>query len=262
MQAQSTRLLAITLLSSAIAMPALSANVDSAINQGVKRTDKAQVSQKRIDNIDDQTRSIEAQYRAVSQENEGLEVYIQQLDTQLNSQQQELNNIEESLKQVTLIERQMMPLMLKMIESIDLFVKADVPFQKDMRLARVDTLKDLMGRSDVSMAEKYRKVLDAYQKEMNYGRTIKSYRGELAMGDSAKEVDFLRVGRIALIYQTLDGKEMGVWDKESKSYKNLDASYKSKISMALRIAREQAAPGLIKIPVDAPLAQVVTGENG
>ena len=144
--------------------------------------------------------------------------------------------------------------MLKMIEAIDLFVQSDVPFQQAERGKRVQTLQDMMGRSDVSVAEKYRKVMDAYQKEMDYGRTIKTYRATMQLDGAEREVDFLRVGRVALMYQTLDGENIGIWNNDSRQFEALENEYKSKLAMALRIAREQAAPDLIKIPVAAPLA--------
>lgn len=227
--------------------------VDSAIDQGMQRGQTAQRSQQKIDQIDAETRSIESEYRAVIKENEGLKVYIKQLDKQISAQEQELELIAESIRQVTLIERQVMPLMLKMIESLELFVKADVPFQREERLNRVVKLGDLMGRSDVTIAEKYRKVMDAYQKEMNYGHTIKSYRGDIEIAGQIREVDFLRVGRIALMYRSLDGDKLAVWNKQNRQFEALDSEYKSKLAMALRIAREQAAPDLIKVPVSAPV---------
>lgn len=252
------KLFAAAVLSTA-AVTATSQTVDTAINKGVQRANTAQQSQEEINQVDSQTRSMEVEYRAVVKENEGLKVYIKQLDKQISAQEQELLQIAESIRKVTLIERQIMPLMLKMIESLELFVKADVPFQREERLARVVKLTNLMGRSDVTVAEKYRKVMDAYQKEMNYGHTIKSYRGDIDVEGQTREVDFLRVGRIALMYQTLDGESLAVWNQNSTSYEALDSNYKSKLAMALRIAREQAAPDLIKVPVNAP---VVASEEG
>ncbi len=229
------------------------ASVDTAIAKGEKRANTAKAQQVKIDKVDGQTKSIERDYRAVVKEVEGLDVYVQQLNKQLAAQEAELAQIDESIKQVTLIERQITPLMLKMIEAIDLFVQADVPFQKEQRMKRVETLKDMMGRSDVTVAEKYRKVMDAYQKEMDYGRTIKTYRATMQLDGSEREVDFLRVGRVALMYQTLDGENIGIWNNESRQFEALEGEYKSKLTMALRIAREQAAPDLIKVPVSAPV---------
>lgn len=233
-------------------------SLDTALVKGEQRAATAVISQKKIDSVDSDTRDIERKYRAVNKENDGLGVYIEQLDKQLMNQKFELNNIDSSIRQVTLIERQITPLMLRMIESLESFVVADVPFQKEERSARIASLRDLMGRSDVTVAEKYRKVMDAYQKEMDYGRTIKTYRSTLDLagnGEATKglrEVDFLRVGRLSLMFLSLDGQSLGIWDQEAKAWQPLESEYKAKLTTALRIAREQAAPSLIKIPVAAP----------
>jgi hypothetical protein len=228
-------------------------NLDTALDKGVDRIAKAQSAQLSIDNVDTKTRNAEREYRGVLKEVEGLNVYIKQLNKQLNAQETEMVQIDNSIRQVTLIERQITPLMLRMIESIDQFVQADVPFLKDERTERVENLKGMMGRSDVTVAEKYRKVMAAYQTEIDYGRTIESYRGEIEVNGQSREVDFLRTGRVALMYQTLDGKELGVWNSQNQVFEELDPAYKSNVLMGIRIAREQAAPDLIKIPVPAPV---------
>jgi hypothetical protein len=225
----------------------------SVLEKGEQRADKAIKSQLKIDSIDADIRGAEREFRGVSKEIEGLEVYLKQLNKQLAAQESEKTDIENSIRQVTLIERQITPLMLRMIDAIDRFVAADVPFQHQERLARISNLKDLMGRSDVTVAEKYRNVMDAYQKEMSYGRTIKTYRDTLSLDGVEREVDFLRVGRISLMFLSLDGERLGIWDQQSKEWQPLEGGYKGKLIGALRIAREQAAPSLIKIPVAAPL---------
>ncbi|KZZ50667.1 hypothetical protein A3759_25035, partial [Thalassolituus sp. HI0120] len=180
--------------------------------------------------------------------------YVEQLNKQLAAQEKELVSIEASIKNVTLVERQITPLMLRMIDAVDQFVRADVPFLKEERAERVEKLKRMMGRSDVTVAEKYRKVMEAYQAEIDYGRTIESYRGTLDVNGQQREVDFLRVGRISLMYQSLDGQDLGVWNTVNNAWETLDPAYKSKLMAGIRIAREQAAPDLIKVPVAAPLA--------
>ena len=242
-------------------------NLDTAIMQGEQRAATAVTSQLKIDSLDDDIRDIERKYRAVNKENDGLSVYIEQLNKQLLNQQLELKNIDSSIRQVTLIERQITPLMLRMIDSLELFVAADVPFQKEERSARIASLKDLMGRSDVTVAEKYRKVMAAYQKEMDYGRTIKTYRSTLNLAGNgqsdtaSREVDFLRVGRLSLMFLSLDGQSLGVWDQQAKAWQPLESEYKAKLTTALRIAREQAAPSLIKIPVAAPIKLNISSSN-
>ncbi|NVK37892.1 MAG: DUF3450 domain-containing protein [Gammaproteobacteria bacterium] len=227
------------------------ANLDTALSKGEKRVDQAQSSQKKIDQIDAKIREDEREYRGVLKEVEGLNVYIDQLNKQLVSQAQELKNIEASIRQVVLIERQVSPLMLRMIDALEHFVRADVPFLYEERMKRVKGLKDMMGRSDVTVAEKYRKVMAAYQTEMDYGRTIEAYRGELDMAGEIREVDYLRTGRVAWVFQTLDGQHIGVWNQAGQTWDALDSQYKSKVLQAIRIAREQAAPSLIQMPITA-----------
>ena len=254
MQLQTRHLLAAAVLSAGMAMSATAATIDSALDKGVNRAETAQKSQQKIDSIDSSIRSAEREYRGLIKEIDGLNVYIQQLDKQLAAQEDEMASIEASIKNVTLVERQITPLMLRMIDAVDQFVAADVPFLKDERSQRVQGLKDLMGRSDVTVAEKYRKVMEAYLAEVDYGRTIESYRGTLDVAGEAREVDFLRVGRIALMYQSLDGQNLGVWNTASAQWETLDPSYKSKLMAGIRIAREQSAPDLIKVPVAAPVS--------
>lgn len=231
-------------------------NLNSVLSSGEQRADKAIQSQLAIDTIDADIRRSEGEYRGISKEIEGLEVYIKQLNKQLAAQDAEKKEIENSIRQVTLIERQITPLMLRMIDALDRFVMADVPFQREERLERVENLKQLMGRSDVTVAEKYRKVTEAYQKEMDYGRTIKTYRSTINLSNKApgleREVDFLRVGRISLMFLSLDGESLGIWDQQTNQWQPLGAEYKGKLTSALRIAREQAAPDLIKVPVASP----------
>jgi Protein of unknown function (DUF3450) len=108
----------------------------------------------------------------------------------------------------------------------------------------------MMDRSHVDLAEKYRRLLEAYQVEAEYGRTIEAYRGDL--NGKNQTVDFLRFGRLALYYLTLDRREAGYWDKRSNAWRPLPPEYRSAIEQGVRIARKQAPPDLLKLPVPSP----------
>ena len=153
----------------------------------------------------------------------------------------------------------MTPLMLRMIDTIEKFVAFDVPFLIEERTERIAELRKLMKRADVTSAEKYRQVMEAYQIENEYGRTIESYRGAVELGGRETTVDFLRFGRISLVYQSLDQADSGVWNQETRSWDRLDSSYRSAIRQGLRIARKQAAPDLIRLPL--PVATQAGGAS-
>lgn len=181
-------------------------------------------------------------------------MYNNQLKTLLNSQQSEMGALEKDILRVTTIDREIVPLMLRMVDAFAQFVALDMPFLQEERLNCVANLKALMSRADATPAEKYRRVLEAYQIENDYGRTIEAYSGPLERGGSSANVEFLRLGRIALLYRTLDDAEVGRYNKATKSWEKLDGGYLSGIKAGIAVARQQVAPDLVYVPVDAPEA--------
>jgi hypothetical protein len=183
---------------------------------------------------------------------DSLRIYNQQLEELLAAQEREISSLENQIENITIVERQIMPLMKRMIDTLEKFVELDVPFLLEERKNRVSGLKELMARADVTVAEKYRRLMEAYQIENEYGRTIETYRGELDLDGAQLTVDFLKIGRIALVYRSLDGERLGAWDSAGGAWTTLGGSYRSSIQQGLRIAKKQVAPDLITMPVPAP----------
>ena len=218
-----------------------------------ERTLISQSSQERVDKIVQQTRSLEDKYRASLKEIEGLLIYNQLLDLQIENQERVMIDLEKSIVMVSIINRQIVPVMTRMIESLEQFISLDVPFLKEERTNRVKNLKEMMVRQDVTVAEKYRKVTEAYQIENDYGRTIETYKDTLEVDGAILELDFLRVGRISLMYQSVDGKVSGVWNQKKQSWEDAQNS-RNQIKMGLRIAKKMVPPDLVILPVDSPEA--------
>jgi hypothetical protein len=175
------------------------------------------------------------------------------LQKQVDNQMAEINTLEDSIDRVASIERQVVPLMVRMIESLESFIQLDLPFLAEERQQRVAGLRAMMERSDVTVAEKFRRVLEAYQIENDYGRTIEAYTGTLELDGNAQEVNFLRIGRVSLLFQTLEGERSGIWDETNREWVDLASTrYRQQIANGLRIARKQAAPDLLVMPVPAP----------
>ena len=140
------------------------------------------------------------------------------------------------------------PLLQRMFDELDQFVAADLPFLKEELTRRMDNLRALMTNLEATTFEKYRKLMEAYQIEMEYGRTLGWYRQKLADG---RDADFVRLGRVSLMYQTADGTETGYWDQQGKKWVP-DNDYSRAVQQALRIAKQEGAPDLITVPVPAP----------
>lgn len=222
--------------------------VDQIVAAESRRIQLAQAAQQQIDGIVEETRSVAEEYRAVMKEVDGLLVYNTLLDRQIEDQNTELSNLRTSIDQVQLIERQILPLLTRMIDGLEQFVALDVPFLMDERNERVVSLNALLGRADVTAAEKFRVVMEAWQIENDYGRTIEAYTDNV----DGREVDVLRIGRVALLYQTPDGQTSGSWDKDLNQWVEVDNGFRTAIRNGIRLARNQIGPDLLLLPIAAP----------
>ena len=231
------------------------ASVGEAIGQEVQANTASAASQKTVEKLSDDTETLAAEYRATLQATRSLDVYNRQLESLTAAQDREIESMHRQIDRVTEVGREILPMMLRMIDSLEKFVELDIPFLEEERSDRVQQLRDMMDRADVTISEKYRRLLESYQIEYDYGRNIEAYSGELAAGDDKRTVDFLRIGRLVLLYQTLDGQETGVWNQNERAWVVLPAEYRTPVAEGIRMARKQVAPDLIRVPL--PAAEVV-----
>lgn len=223
--------------------------IKPAIDSAKQINESAATSQEKINAYSEQADSKLQTFKTINKEIEGLRVYNSQLEKQIANQVEEMADLNKSIDEVSVIERQITPLMMRMIDGLEQFVQLDVPFLPDERSERIEDLRDMMDRADVSASEKFRRVMEAYQVEMDYGRTMEAYSGILSLGGQDRDVDFLRVGRSVLAYQTRDASEQGVWNQDTKTWDLLDSSYRTQITNGLRMAKKQKAPDLLMLPV-------------
>lgn len=231
---------------------AFAVSINEVMQEGEQRADAGAKDQQRVDAVADQTEKIVNDFRAVTKVVDGLRVYNSLLQTQLNNQEAEMEALSGSISNIAQIERQIAPLMTRMLDALENFVDLDMPFLLKERTERVARLREMMGRSDVTAAEKLRRVIEGYQIENDYGRTIEAYKGSTDVNGNQLEVDFLRVGRVALLYQTVGGAFTGAWDKSVGKFVELPpATYQAQIAFGLKVARKQIAPDLLVVPVAA-----------
>ena len=233
-----------------VSAPLGATTLQQALAQAEKNNNAAKKSQTRVEGIDDKTAELAADYRALVEQIESLKRYNAQVSTLVKSQNEEMTSLQGQIDRVVGMQRELVPLMEDMLSGLSAFVELDVPFLQEERNARIAQLRSLMTRADVTNAEKFRRLLEAYQIENEYGRTIEAYTGKLpGADDSARTVKFLRIGRVMLAYQTLDGEELGVWNSGTRLFEPLAADYRNAVSKGFRIANKQAPPDLIRLPI-------------
>ncbi len=228
----------------------MGSKLESAIDIRLEGQKESIESQKEIDQLADQKLSMVQDYQQATIQLGDLQVYNNQLEKLVEKQREKLASFDQQLESAREAQRNIVPMMLKMVKVLSRFIQLDTPFLHEERSMRVTALKEMLDDPTVTTSEKYRRILEAYQIEADYGRTIESYNGEITLGSENRSVEFLRVGRVALIYSSLNGSEAGFWNKNNKQWQLLPVEYNESINHGLRIARKESPPDLIKIPLD------------
>ncbi|MGF1738888.1 DUF3450 domain-containing protein [Photobacterium satsumensis] len=242
---------AITAAILALSTAAYAADSGSVVATQAKADKSATSSQVKVDKYADSTESMLAEYKGLLRQIDSMKIYNAQISRMVDSQQGELDSLNRQIAQIDQTAMEVVPLTLKMIDALDEFVALDLPFQTEERSLRIAELHKLMDRADVTTSEKFRKVMEAYQIEEGFSRSIESYKASLERNGETVTYDFLRIGRTALLYQSPDGGETGMWNQQTRQWETLPQSYRIAVQQGLRIAKKQAPPALIKLPVFA-----------
>jgi hypothetical protein len=245
-------LLAAVLVAVLLPRETVAADLDAVLDATRNNLDVARASQQKVDTIVDETEQLETEYLQAIRQLDGLQEYNRYMEQQIASQERELESLARSLDEIENVERQILPLMLRMLDALEQFIELDVPFLKTERQNRVAGLRTLMARADVSAAEKFRRLLEAFQIEVDFGRTIETYKDTPTIDGTKLEVDMLRLGRVGLFYQTSDASRTGMWDQRNGSWVALEARFRNPVRQGIRMARRQLAPDLLVLPVPAP----------
>lgn len=209
-------------------------------------------TQRRIDRLHDETMQLAGDTLAAERERQQLSAYRRQLEKMIGVQQGQIAALEEQLGHLGGTETVLLPMLIEMVDTLRRFVELDLPFQLAERRGRVAELDDLLDDPEVGLAEKYRRTMNAYLEEAKYGSSLATYRDRLSIDGRERDVELLRVGRIALIYRTPDGQAYGAWDLSSRGWQTLPAEHYSALREAYRVADKQLAPQLLRLPLPAP----------
>ena len=210
---------------------------------------QAKESQAKVDALNDEARDIYQDYKIVLQEIEGLRIFNRQLERQVATQEAQIAEITENMGEVADIQRQVVPLMDRMVIGLGQLIDNDMPFFMSERRDRLENLRDILDNPDVAVSEQFAAVLNAYQIENDFGRSMSAYTDEIDVGGTQRVVEILQVGRVALLYQTTDGEETGFYNKQERLWEELDDSFQSSVRTGLRMAKKQAGQNLLPVPI-------------
>ena len=228
--------------------------IDDLVSKGKSRISSGAASQKRVDDISDKTEKVLAEAHKEAKSAEILKLFNDRLKRTVTAQEAAKQQLLQSIEDASLIERQIVPLMNRMIDGLEQFVQLDMPFKQAERIERIGRIRSYLTNANITAAERFRQVLAAYTAESDYGKSIDVYTDELDLSAGKLTVNVLQVGRTGLYYQTLDGAQSGYWDKTSKAWVGLDSKFNDGITTAIRITQGKESKDLMRLPIAAPEA--------
>ena len=208
-------------------------------------------SQEKINALFEQSQDLLVEYRGVIDQTENLKVYNDYLASLVADQQRGIDSLQRQIDSIEETKQGIVPLMFRMIDSLEKFIELDIPINKNERMARVERLRALMANADVTVSEQFRQVVEAYLVENEYGTRISSNQGTINVGGTEVTVDFFNLGRTALMALSLDQTSAWVWNNTSRDWNELGDEYLSSVVEAVKMANGTTPPNLIKLPIQA-----------
>lgn len=259
MKKQRMKAVALSTVISAGALLAGAAQADQTLNSilsvGQQKVDAARASQVRINKLQDETSDLITKFKQENKQIEGLRVYNKQMEKQLEAQRAALAELDDAISNVTVIQREVPPLIIRMLDAMEQFVELDAPYKKELRLERIAKQRDNLDSAKITVAEKFRQVVELYNIEAEYARKVDSYSDSITVDGQNIDVTILAVGRVALMFQTADRSITGAWDRNLGKWVVLPADqYATTVYNGIRMAQKKASNDILALPVHAPEA--------
>lgn len=239
------------LMTLAMTSPA-SAQFRAALQESQAAVDEGARSQQRIEELDDQAAELLGDFRAAQKQRDLLRRFNASRAREVENQLLEIQGLQQDVENIQGLQRATLPLLEDMLDDLAKFVDADMPFLQEERQQRIDRLRSVMADPTQTAASRYNLIMEAYKIENEYGRTLDSYEGVVDNDGEELKVEYLRIGRLALIYKTADDSILRIYNRETRSFDDLNRSFLDDVVTGIRIAKEQLPPDLMVVPVSKP----------
>ncbi len=230
------------------AAPSVAQGLDRAIATGEQATRRAEQVQQQINQLDDERSDMVGEFRTLLQRKTAAELYARQQAAAVESQEREIASLTDQLSRVDEITSQTVPMLETLIDDLDAFIDADLPFRLEERKDRIARLREYLSDPAISVTERYRQIMDAYTAEMEVGRKTDTWKETITVDDKEVTVDMVLFGRVALVYMDPTGRYAKRYDRETSSWVDLENRYKAEIEKAIRIIQGKRTQDVMYVP--------------
>jgi hypothetical protein len=206
-------------------------------------------AQEKADGWAEEKLKLEAEFKILEAERNSMEARMSELKDQVEKHGRSVATLEKNLVEIDRISRELAPFLENLYQRLNAFVENDIPFLSQERRNRMATLRRTLDDAAVSQGEKFRKVMEALYIEAEYGNTVEVYQERIALEAKPVLVNILRLGRLSLLCQTLDGTVSGVFDPGTEGWKTLPADQNRSIGAALDIGSKRKPAEILHLPL-------------
>lgn len=229
---------------------ALAGDTEKRIEQPVRQSiDTRQATQRAEAKWREDKADLTARFEALRAAQSQLQAQKEALGQTIAEARERIAAKERQLADIDQIATRIQPFLNETIGVLKTSVAGGSPFLKAERETRIACLESMMGDPDVSLSEKYRKVMEALLVEAEYGVTIETYQESISLDGQPVLVDIFRLGRISLFYQSLDRRHCGVYNVASGNWQALPATHNPDIQAAIDIAAKRKPVELLNLPL-------------
>ena len=147
------------------------------------------------------------------------------------------------------IQKEMLPFLKEIQLKLESLVANDPPFLKEERRIRLEKLNSIMKDIDISIAEKYRKVMEALFVEAEYGNTIEVYQDKIDISGKNVMADIFRLGRISLFSISLDQASSAFFNVAENRWIPLEEKYNPSIKSVVEIGKKHRTVEVVSLPL-------------
>ena len=191
----------------------------------------------------------------IEAENTELTTRREQLVAQVSSAKERIASKEKELKGIRQITENIHPFLKETLAWLEAETGEGLPFLTQERKKRVGRLRALLDDPDVPVSEKFRKIMEALLIEAEYGTNVEVTSQSILLSGEPVLVNILRLGRLNLFYQTLDGSVCGYFNVAENGWKELAREYNRNIKLAMDMALKRRPVELVNLPVGRMVLQ-------
>jgi Protein of unknown function (DUF3450) len=208
-----------------------------------------QVTQKELDQWSAEKVELVGRMRSARSSVEWLQERKSAEEARVESLEGRISELRRRLEEADRLEGSMQDTLLIILSRVEQSVDRGLPFLPEERDNRLRQVRTELARPDFTAAEKLRRVLEVLQVEADYANNAEVYQGRIEVGGQELYADILRIGRMALFWQTPDLERVGTYDHSTSEWVELPGGEKRNIGRAIEMATRMRPVELIDLPL-------------